>query len=111
MQQTAITFDDVLMVPAYNHYESRRFVDTKITDRTDKLTLALPVMSSNMDTVTEHAMANFMHAKGGMCVLHRFMTIDENIVEFKKCTGDVFVSIGCSEAELARAKALDEAGA
>ncbi len=111
MQQLAITFDDVLMVPAYNHYESRRLVETAVTDRTGKLTLQLPVMSSNMDTITESAMANFMSSKGGIGVLHRFMSIEENIVEFKKCTSTVFISIGCNDAELARAKALSDVGA
>lgn len=111
MQELAITFDDVLMVPAYNHYESRRLVETEMTDRTSQLTLKLPVMSSNMDTITESAMANFMSSKGGIGVLHRFMTIDENIDEFKKCSDKVFVSIGCSKAELERAKALHDAGA
>lgn len=83
MRKEAITFDDVLMVPAYNHHESRRLVETEVTDRTGNLTLKLPVMSSNMDTVTESAMANFMSSKGGIGVLHRFMTIEENIAEFK----------------------------
>lgn len=111
MQNKAITFDDILMVPAYNHYESRRLVDTSVTDRTNQLTLALPVMSSNMDTITESAMANFMSSKGGIGVLHRFMTIEENIAEFKKCVDKVFVSIGCNDAELERAKALHDTGA
>ena len=111
MQELAITFDDVLLVPAYNHYESRRLVETGMTDRTGQLTLSLPVMSSNMDTITESAMANFMAAKGGAGVLHRFMSIEDNIAEFKKCSGLVFVSLGCTEAELARAKALSDAGA
>jgi len=111
MSKQAITFDDVLLVPAYNHYESRRLVDTSMTDRTGKLTLSLPVMSSNMDTITESGMANFMASKGGIGVLHRFMSIEENIVEFKKCLSNVFVSIGCSQAELERAKALYDAGA
>lgn len=111
MQQYAYTFDDVLLVPAYNNYESRRLVDTAITDRTNKLTLSLPVMSSNMDTITESKMANFMSSKGGIGVLHRFMSIDENVAEFKKCEATTFVSIGCSEKELERAQALRDAGA
>lgn len=111
MQQYAITFDDVLMVPGYNHHESRRLVETAMTDRTGKLTLNLPVMSSNMDTVTESAMANFMSSKGGIGVLHRFMSIDDNIAEFKKCSDKVFISIGCNDAELERAKALSDVGA
>lgn len=111
MQQFAITFDDVLLVPAYNHYESRRLVSTSVTDRSGKLTLDLPVMSSNMDTVTESPMANFMSSKGGAGVLHRFMSIEDNVAEFKRCENTVFVSIGCSESELERAQALKDAGA
>ncbi|OGT44900.1 MAG: guanosine monophosphate reductase [Gammaproteobacteria bacterium RIFCSPHIGHO2_12_FULL_38_11] len=111
MTQHAITFDDVLMIPAYNHHESRRLVDTTVTDKTNQLTLALPVISSNMDTITESVMANFISDKGGMGALHRFMSIEENIAEFKKCSDKVFVSIGCTDAELERAKALHEAGA
>lgn len=111
MPHNAITFDDVLMVPAYNHHESRRLVDTSVTDRTNQLTLSLPVMSSNMDTITESAMANFMSKKGGIGVLHRFMTIEENIIEFKKCVSNVFISIGCTDSELERAKALHDVGA
>lgn len=111
MTDQAITFDDVLLVPAYNHHESRRVVEICNTDRIGKLCLDLPVISSNMDTITESNMANFMHNKGGMGALHRFMSIEDNIAEFKKCTGKVFVSIGCTKAELERAQALRDAGA
>lgn len=111
MSTQAITYDDVLLVPAYNHQESRRVVDTSVKDRTGKLTLDLPIMSSNMDTVTESNMANFMSSKGGIGVLHRFMSVEQNITEFKACTGQTFVSVGCSAAELTRAEALRDAGA
>ncbi|KTD11607.1 guanosine monophosphate reductase GuaC [Legionella gratiana] len=111
MTDHAITFDDVLLVPAYNHHESRRVVETTSTDRLGKLTLELPVISSNMDTITESAMANFMTSKGAMGALHRFMSVEENIAEFKKCSGIVFASVGCSTAELERAEALRDAGA
>jgi IMP dehydrogenase len=111
MNDQAITFDDVLLVPSYNHYESRRVVETINTDRLGKLTLNLPVISSNMDTITESSMANFMSSKGAMGALHRFMTIEENIAEFKKCQGIAFVSVGCTASELERAEALRDAGA
>jgi IMP dehydrogenase len=107
----AFTFDDVLLVPAYNHYESRQHVDTSVTDRSGKLTLELPLMTANMDTVTESAMANFIAAKGGIGVLHRMMPVDRNVEEFRRCTARVFVSVGTSEEELGRAEALRDAGA
>ncbi|CDZ75993.1 Inosine-5'-monophosphate dehydrogenase [Legionella massiliensis] len=111
MNNQAITFDDVLLVPAYNHHESRRVVNIGMTDRLGKLHLELPVMSSNMDTITESKMANFMHSKGGIGVLHRFLSIEDNIKEFKHCEGQTFVSVGCTDSELQRAEALRDAGA
>jgi len=111
MSNLAITFDDVLLIPSYNHHESRRIVDISSSDRLNKLTLKLPVMSSNMDTITESKMANFMQSKGGIGVLHRFLTIEKNIEEFKACTGAVFVSVGCNPNDLERAEALRDAGA
>ena len=64
-----------------------------------------------MDTITESNMANFMHAKGGIGVLHRFLSIEENLKQFRACTGPVFISLGCSATELERAEALRDAGA
>ncbi|MCA0402352.1 MAG: guanosine monophosphate reductase [Proteobacteria bacterium] len=111
MNNQAITFDDVLLVPAYNHHESRRVVSIAMKDRLNQLSLELPVMSSNMDTITESNMANFMHSKGGIGVLHRFLSIEDNIKEFKNCVGTTFVSVGCSDQDLVRAEALRDAGA
>jgi len=107
----AITYDDVLLVPSYNHWESRKVVDISMTCKTGRLSLMLPLMTANMDTITETAMANFIGAKGGIGVLHRFMSIDENVRMFKECKFPSFVSIGCTEADQQRAEALKDAGA
>jgi len=108
----SFTFDDVLLVPSYNHYESRRLVDISSTDRTNKLSLDLPIFSSNMDTVTESKMANFMTSKGGAGTLHRFCTIEENVAMFRNCESKkTFVSVGCSDKDLERVQALKDEGA
>jgi len=107
----ALAYDDVLLIPSYNHYESRRLVDTSVTDRSEKLTLDLPIITSNMDTITEFEMANFIGDKGGMGCLHRYMTIEENIEQFKKCKHKAFVSVGCNEKEFERVVALKDVGA
>ena len=107
----AFTFDDVLLIPAYNHYESRQHVDVSVTDRSGKLSLKLPVMTANMDTITESAMANFIGGKGGIGVLHRMMSIERNVAELRKCRFPAFVSVGCAEDEMERAEALRDAGA
>ena len=111
MNNRAITYDDVLLVPSYNHYESRRSVDISGTDILGKLTLKLPILTSNMDTITESKMANFIGDKGGIGVLHRFMSIDDNVSEFKACNHKAFVSVGCAKADLQRVEALRDAGA
>ena len=107
----ALTYDDVLLVPSYNHWESRKVVDTNITDRSGLLSLEIPVMTSNMDTITEVDMANFIRSKGGVGVLHRFMSIEENVKMLGVCNSPVFVSVGCSEEDLQRAEALRDANA
>lgn len=111
MIQKSFTFDDVLLIPSYNHYESRKNVSISMTDKTGKLTLGLPVLTSNMDTITESKMADFIGDRGGMGVLHRFLSIEDNIKEYQKCNHPTFVSIGCSNKDLERAEALKDAGA
>ena len=111
MPETAITFDDVLLIPAYNHHESRRLVDTSMTDKSGKLRLELPLMTANMDTVTEDAMANFMGEKGGIGVLHRFCSVEENLAMYLRCNHPTFISVGTSESEMERVEALRDAGA
>lgn len=72
-----ITFDDVLIVPAYSDIESRQEVDTS----TDFLGLKLniPIISANMDYVTGVDMAIAMHEAGGLGILHRFAPLDKQI--------------------------------
>ena len=79
----ALTYDDILLVPSYNHWESRKVVDTSVTDRSGLLNLEIPVMTSNMDTITESEMANFICSKGGIGVLHRFMSVEDNVKMLK----------------------------
>jgi IMP dehydrogenase len=82
-----------------------------MTDQTGKLSLDLPVFTANMDTITEHEMANFIGKYGGIGVLHRFMSVERNVKEFEKCESPTFVSVGTGQKELERAEALRDAGA
>lgn len=107
----ALTFDDVLLVPSYNHYMSRREVDISSTDKIGRFTLELPIFTSNMDTITERDMARYIEIFGGCGVLHRFMSIEDNVKEFKACPPDVFVSIGTNGNEKERFHALKDEGA
>jgi len=111
MTEFAITFDDVLLVPAYNHHLSRKDVDISMVDKTGRLQLDLPIFTSNMDTITESSMAQFVSGFGGVGVLHRFLSIERNVEEFLKSPRTTFVSIGANEKEKDRFDALKQAGA
>jgi IMP dehydrogenase len=107
----AFTYDDILLVPSYNHWESRKVVDISMICKKKKLSLKLPLMTANMDTITETDMANYIGAKGGIGVLHRYMSIENNIRMFEDCRYPTFVSVGCGAKDLERVEALRDAGA
>jgi IMP dehydrogenase len=71
---TALAYDDVLLVPQYSGVESRRALSTK-SWLTHKIPLQVPIVSANMDVVTESEMAIAMAREGGIGIIHRFMTI------------------------------------
>ena len=107
----AFTYDDILLVPSYNHWESRKVVDISMICKKEKLSLKLPLMTANMDAITETDMANYIGAKGGIGVLHRYMSIENNVRMFKDCRYPTFVSVGCGTKDLERVEALRDAGA
>jgi IMP dehydrogenase len=106
-----LTFDDVLLVPAYNGIKSRNLVTTSV--KIAGKTFEIPLVSSNMDTITGLEMAKFMANQGGLALLHRFMSIEENVRIFKLAqdTAHVGISIGLGKDGLQRAEALIAAGA
>ena len=75
----ALTFDDVTLVPRYSEILPTE-VDTSIK-LTNFLKLKIPLLSSAMDTVTESAMAIAMAQAGGLGVIHRNMSIEEQAEE------------------------------
>ena len=77
-----ITFDDVLLVPAYSEVIPNQ-VELK-THLTKKIELNIPMMSAGMDTVTEHRMAIAMARQGGIGIIHKNMTIEQQAEEVDK---------------------------
>jgi len=77
-----ITFDDVLLVPAYSEVLPHQ-VDLS-TRLTNKIKLNIPLMSAGMDTVTEHRMAIAMARQGGIGIIHKNMSIEEQAEEVDK---------------------------
>lgn len=102
-----VTFDDVLIEPRFSLIDSRKSVDIS----TKCLGLKLPVISANMETITERSMANTMIANGGLGILHRFMPIEKNVKEWEVSDCKTGVSIGITDGEKERAEALYNAGA
>ncbi len=76
LQDTALTYDDVLLVPQYSGVDSRRLLSTQ-TRLTNQITLQIPIVSANMDVVTESEMAIAMAREGGIGIIHRFLSIAE----------------------------------
>lgn len=72
----ALSYDDVMLVPQRSDIRSRRDVDTT-TRLTRNIRIAMPIVSANMDTVTEYAMAIAMARVGGIGIIHRFLTVEE----------------------------------
>jgi len=75
-----LTFDDVLLVPRRSPVTSRTAVNTS-AQLTRRIKLAIPIISANMDTVTESAMAIAMARAGGIGAIHRFMPTERQAAE------------------------------
>lgn len=113
-------FKDVYLIPQYSDVETRSEVDIGIELGKNifggQFKLRVPVISSNMDTVTGKFMARAMWEAGGIGALHRFMPIDQNVEEYSYVCGhrvpsDCFVSVGVNRDSKERTQALYDAGA
>ncbi len=78
-----LTYDDVLLEPKHSSIASRRDVDTS-TRFSRSISLAIPIVSANMDTVTESAMAIAMARMGGIGIIHRFLPIERQVQEVRR---------------------------
>jgi IMP dehydrogenase len=79
----ALTFDDVLLVPKRSPIRSRKDVDLS-TKLSRNIKLNIPIVSANMDSVTESAMAISMAHNGGIGIIHRFMPVERQVEEVLK---------------------------
>ena len=110
-----LTFDDVLLVPKYSDITSR--TQTNLSTKLSRnISLNIPFLSANMDTVTESNMAITMAREGGIGIIHRFLTIEEEVKEVLKVkrAGSVMIenpySIGADQTVNDAIKYADEQG-
>jgi len=78
-----LTFDDVLLVPKFSDVSSRSDTDLS-TQLSRNISINIPLISANMDTVTESSMAVTIAREGGIGIIHRFLTIQEEVNEVLK---------------------------
>lgn len=110
-----LSFDDVLINPAFSMVRSRSNVSLANEFLGQKI--GLPIINANMDTIASIEMANAMNEQGAMAALHRFQSIEENVQQLhtmmlsSASNRPTFVSVGTGTNELDRAEALMLAGA
>jgi len=109
--KTALTYDDVLLVPQYSDIYSRQEVN--LTNNLGELEFALPIIASPMDTVSESDMAYAMWKNWGVAIIHRYNTVEEQCAIVASLKPDVVVgaAIGVVGDYQERAKKLYDAGA
>ncbi|MBP6177470.1 MAG: IMP dehydrogenase [Anaerolineales bacterium] len=83
LPDTALTYDDVLLVPQHSAVDSRRLLSTQ-TKLTKQIPLQIPIVSANMDVVTENEMAIAMAREGGIGIIHRFLSIPEQARQIER---------------------------
>ncbi len=81
--RVGLTFDDVLLVPRRSGVHSRGDVDTRTT-LCRRIEMTIPVVSANMDAVTETEMAIAMAREGGIGIIHRFLPIDQQVAQVRR---------------------------
>jgi IMP dehydrogenase len=77
------TFDDVLLIPQRSDIRSRKQVDTSV-ELAPNIKLNIPIVSANMDTVTESRMAIALAREGGLGMIHRYLTVEDQVKEVHK---------------------------
>ena len=107
--QNSLSFDDVLLEPKYSEIKSRSEVDIG-NHLSETAYLELPVISSPMDTVTEDEMSWTMYDEGGLGVIHRYNTIEQQVALVKKRRAFAAAAIGATGDYEDRAKALVDVG-
>jgi IMP dehydrogenase len=111
----ALSYDDILLTPQYSEIKSRRdiHIGSRLEGAGPVTSLHLPMIASPMDTVSESEMAIAMWQEGGLAIIHRYNSIEEQcsiIDEVLYATANAAAAIGTAGDCLDRATALYDAG-
>ena len=111
----ALSFDDVLIVPKYSELLTRKSIDLSVEYHNFNTKLKIPIVSAPMDSITESAMAMTIDSVGGLGIIHRYNTIEEQESHVHKCyvggADNIGAAIGVTGDYRERAEALVKAGA
>tara|TARA_R100000808_G_scaffold6295_1_gene18867 strand:+ start:3940 stop:4962 length:1023 start_codon:yes stop_codon:yes gene_type:complete len=108
----ALSFDDVLLEPRYSEITSRKEVSIS-SYLENSVYYDIPIISSPMDTVTEEKMAMAMYREGGLGIIHRYNSIEEQVKMVRKADENLCIvgaAIGATGDFLERAQALVKKG-
>ncbi|MEF8915812.1 guanosine monophosphate reductase, partial [Natronomonas sp.] len=111
--ETGLSYDDVLLVPQRSPVDSRDDIDLS-TELANGLELAIPVTTAAMDSVTEAEMARAVAQRGGLGVVHRFLSVERQADMVESVADDgltVAAAVGIAEDYVERARAIVDAGA
>jgi IMP dehydrogenase len=113
MYREALSYDDVLLVPQYSDIKSRN--EVSLRSQLGHYTMELPIIASPMDTIVEVEMAAAMADLGGLAIIHRYNTIEEQVAmasetAMKVNKNSVAAAIPISGDFIERAQALMEVG-
>ena len=111
--RVGLTFDDVLLVPRRSSIRSRQGVAVS-TRLSRNVEIAIPIVAANMDTVCEWEMAVALGRLGGIGIIHRFLTIDQQAAQIAKVKGEgaqVGAAVGTDHDSIERARAMIGEGA
>lgn len=108
-EKLALTYDDVTLAPKLSDIPHRNEENIKISSYLGPVRMNLPVISSPMDTVTEGTMAIAMRQHGGLGVIHRYNSPNEQAAIVSECNAEA-AAVGMTGDFLERAQILVEAG-
>ena len=106
-----LTFDDILLLPGYSDF-FRSDIDLS-TQLTKRISIKIPLISSPMDTVTEARLAIALAKSGGIGIIHRNLTIEDQVAEAEKALAEnlpVGLAVGASSGFEKRVSAMAESG-